>query len=64
MSPKSYTPIFASHRSTCSPSGLSKDKLALYVVESVCHKDIIVTVNQPAAAMVHGESCGLFIDLQ
>ena len=30
MRPKSYGPIFASHSSTASPSGLGKDEIGLY----------------------------------
>ena len=54
MSRKGYRLIFASHSSTGSPSGFSRDNLGLHVRESVCAKNQNFTVNPAAAAMVHG----------
>ena len=53
MIPKSSRVIFASHCSTGSPSGFSKDNLGPYEGESICDKYQIFTVNPAAVAMTN-----------
>ena len=56
MSPKSYGLIFASHSSTASLSGFSKDKLGMYVGKSVCEKNKSFTCDTSVEAMTHWNS--------
>ena len=53
--------IFASHSSTGSPSGFSKDNLGLYIGESVSDKYQTFTIDPGAVAMAHRENHELWI---
>ena len=61
MSPKSYRVILASHSSSGSPTGFSRDNLGLYLRESVCDKYQNFTVEPTVVAMAYGENRGLWI---